>query len=103
MGMRRITRRCQSGKLPEWGLELSARIIDNQDRVAVSLLESSSPGFTTWNLRGFWHATERLQLVGGVENFTDKNFREHLDFRSPSGIRVFQPGVNFYFGSELNY
>ena len=92
-----------AGEQPEWGLELSARIIDNQDRVAVSLLESSSPGFTTWNLRGFWHATERLQLVGGVENFTDKNFREHLDFRSPSGTRVFQPGVNFYFGSELNY
>ena len=74
----------------------------NTDEFA-SLLESASPGFTTWNLRGFWNATDRLQLVAGVENFTDKNFREHLDFRSPSGIRVFQPGVNFYFGSELNY
>ena len=92
-----------AGEQPPWGLELSARIIDNQDRVATSLLESASPGFTTWNLRGFWNATDRLQLVAGVENFTDKNFREHLDFRSPSGIRVFQPGVNFYFGSELNY
>jgi iron complex outermembrane receptor protein len=92
-----------AGEQPPWGLELSARIIDNQNRVATSLLESASPGFTTWNLRGFWAATQKLSLVAGVENFTDKNFREHLDFRSPSGIRVFQPGINFYFGSELNY
>lgn len=91
------------GDQPDWGIELYARIIDNQDRVAASLLESPTPGFTIWNIRSFWHASDRLQFVAGVENFTDKNFREHLDFRSPSGISVFQPGVNFYFGSELNY
>ncbi|MFP6704222.1 MAG: TonB-dependent receptor [Planctomycetaceae bacterium] len=91
------------GDQPTWGAELYARIIDGQNRVASSLLESASPGFTTWNVRGFWHATDRLQLVAGVENFTDTNYREHLDFRSPSGTRVFQPGVNFYFGSELSY
>lgn len=43
-----------------------------------------------------------LRTAHGVEIFADKNFRKHLDFRSPNGFRVFQPGVNFYFGSELN-
>jgi hypothetical protein len=43
-------------------------------------------------------------LVAGVENFTDKNYREHLDFREINGSRqVFQPGVNFYFGGDLTY
>jgi outer membrane receptor protein involved in Fe transport len=39
--------------------------------------------------------------VAGVENFTDKQYHEHLDLRTGRG--VFQPGVSFYFGIELNY
>ncbi|MBC7820120.1 MAG: TonB-dependent receptor, partial [Planctomycetaceae bacterium] len=84
--------------------ELSARIVDDQDRVAASLLETPTSGFTIWDLRGTWNATDSWLLVGGVENFTNKNFREHLDFRSLSGgFRMRQPGINFYFGSELKY
>lgn len=41
--------------------------------------------------------------MAGVENFTDRFYREHLDFRSPSGASVWQPGANFYVGSELLY
>jgi hypothetical protein len=37
--------------------------------------------------------------VAGVENFTDKQYLEHLDLRTG----VFQPGINYYFGSELTY
>jgi iron complex outermembrane receptor protein len=88
---------------PRWWIELSARAVDNQDRVATSLLETPTPGFTVWDLRGLWQVTDRLLCVAGVENFTDRTFREHLDFRSPNGIQVFQPGVSFYFGSELRY
>ena len=86
---------------PRWAVELSARIVDNQDRVASSLLERESAGFTTYDLRGYWHATDRLLLVAGFENFTDKQYREHLDLRTGQG--VFQPGVNFYSGIELRY
>lgn len=87
-----------------WSAELSARIVDNQDRVAASLLETPTPGYTVCDLRGTWQATRSCLLTAGVENFTNRNFREHLDFRSPSGgFRVLQPGVNFYFGSELKY
>ena len=84
-------------------MELTARIVNDQRRVATSLLETSTSGFTVWDLRTFWRATDCLLVVAGVENFTDKQYREHLDFRAENGIAVYQPGVNFYFGSELSY
>ena len=94
-----------SGEDNLWGIELSARIVENQDRVAASLLETPTPGFTIWDLRTFWRATDEIQLVAGFENFTDKDYREHLDFRSQPGSNfpgaVFQPGMNFYFGTEI--
>jgi len=93
----------QPCRRPRWSVELSARIVDRQDRVATSLLETPTPGFTVWDLRSYWRATDRLLLVAGVENFTDRHYREHLDFRSEIGTAVFQPGINFYFGGELTY
>jgi hypothetical protein len=90
---------------PRWAIEFSARIVDNQDRVASSLLEQPTGGFTTYDLRAFWKAVDSEQtgllLVAGIENLTDKNYREHLDLRTGRG--VFQPGINFYFGVELTY
>ena len=88
-----------------WNAELSARIIDEQNRVARSLYETVTPGFTTWNLRTFWQLTDQLTLVAGVENFTDKNYREHFDFRSqnPTSRQVLQPGRNIYIGTTLVY
>jgi outer membrane receptor protein involved in Fe transport len=88
-----------------WGVEISARLVDNQDRVAASLLERATPGFTLYDMRVFLRPAERLQLVGGVENFTDKQYQEHLDYHpaNPAALATFRPGVNFYFGSELQY
>ena len=55
-------------------------------------------------------------LTAGVENFGDKNYREHLDLRTGTfpltnpvtgqvevGPGLLQPGVNFYFGAQLTY
>ena len=86
-----------------WGYEVSARVVRMQNRVATSLNESSTSGFTVWDMRGYWQAREQIRLIGGIENFGNKNFREHLDFRSPSGYVLFQPGINFYFGSEVTF
>ena len=83
------------------GLELSARLVAAQHRVAASLDEFSTPGFAVWDLRGNLQLNDHIRLVGGVENLLDKSYQEHLDFRSGRGIRVRQPGTNFYFGSEL--
>ena len=88
---------------PQWGIEISARVANDQDRVAVSLRESATPGFTVWDLRAYANLTEDLLVIGGIENFTDRTFREHLDFRSQNGIQVLQPGINFYLSTELTY
>ncbi len=97
----RVGFRIQEPTERRYGVELAARIVDDQNRVATSLLESETPGFTTYDVRGFWRVCKNLMLVSGVENLTDKQYREHLDSRNFSS--VFQPGVNFYFGAELTY
>lgn len=93
----------QAAEQPRWEIEFQARVVAAQDRVATSLLESPTAGFTTYDLRGRWRASDHLLLLAGVENLADKQYREHLDFRSPSGLSVFQPGISFYSGMELTY
>ena len=90
-------------EIPTWGLEFYARIVDGQTRVAASLLESATPGFSTFNANGFWRYSDDLTFWFGAHNFTNTHYREHLDFRSPSGSSVFQPGAAFFFASELTY
>ena len=85
--------------LPRWGVETSARIVDQQNRVATTLRELPTPGFTVWDFRSFWQVTPNMLVLAGIENFTNKQYREHLDLRTG----VFQPGRNFYFGTQLIY
>ena len=42
-----------------------------------------------------------MMMFAGVENFTDRFYREHLDYRAGRG--VWQPGINFYFSGQLTY
>jgi iron complex outermembrane recepter protein len=84
-----------------WAVELEARIVDNQDRVAATLFEQPTPGFTVWNVRGYWRPYERITLYGGVENLGNLFYREHLDYRP--GLSVWQPGISFYMMAEVSY
>ena len=77
-------------------------VVRMQNRVATSLNETATPGFTVWDLRGYYQASPAVRLIGGLENFGNKNYREHLDFRSPRYV-LFQPGIAFYFGSEATF
>jgi len=88
-------------KQPRWAVELLARVVDTQDRFAESLLEQRTGGFTVFNVRGFWQLCDNVLLTAGVENFTDRNYQEHLDLRT--GLGVYQPGINFYTGLRINY
>ncbi len=93
-----------------WGLECFTRIVNDQDRVGfirraadeVVQIEDQTPGFTTWHLRGYWAMTRNLNLVSGIDNLFDKNYREHFNLRYPpdQGIPatfVFNPGFTPYF------
>ena len=84
-----------------WGTEISIRVVSGQDRIASSLFESATPGFNTWDVRAFRYLTPNYLLTAGVENFANRFYREHLDFRVGRG--VYQPGRTFFFGSELSY
>jgi iron complex outermembrane recepter protein len=93
-----------AGPTPTWGLEIGPRIVNHQYRVATSLLETTTGGFTVWDLRGTWQARRNLRLQGGIENFTNRNYREHLDFRSFNMQQsMLQPGIAYYFGGEVTY
>ena len=91
----------EESEVPVWSVEFSARLVAAQNRVAADLLERATSGFAVFDLRGYWNVTDRMILIGGVENLTDRFYREHLDIRS--GIGVFRPGMNAYVGSELSY
>ncbi|MEM0925006.1 MAG: TonB-dependent receptor [Planctomycetota bacterium] len=95
----------ESAKDPQWMVDIGARVVDNQDRVATSLREFPTPGFTVWDLRCIWQPRryESVTLYTGIENFTDKAYREHLDFRSRLGVDVFQPGIAFYVAGDLAF
>jgi len=97
---------------PRWQVELSARVVTGQNAIASSLGEVATPGFTTFDLRAFWQVTDRFLVSGGVENFGDKLYREHLDPISANLLQqqtgravpvLFRPGANFFFRSELRY
>ena len=75
-------------------------MVARQRRVALSLDEIATPGFATVDMRAYRRFGNWL-TTAGVENMTDRFYREHLDYRS--GLGVFRPGVNFYFGAELTY
>lgn len=73
------------------------------DRVASSLLKGRTLGFTACDTRGVLQLTEPMTVFAGVENFTDKNYWEHFDFRSQGGQSVRQLGLNLYLGSQIVY
>jgi outer membrane receptor protein involved in Fe transport len=90
---------------PRWLFEISARMVAGQNNVAASLGELPTPGFTVFDVRGFWQATDRLLLTAGVENFGDRLYREHLDPVAGNliGFPFYRPGTNFYFTSQFTY
>ena len=98
---------------PKWYVEFGSRFVADQSKVARSLRELPTDGFTTFDIRGLWQATENLNITAGVENLTDLHYQEHFDSKAQTGFvgpfpigntgNVYQPGVNFYFGTELTY
>lgn len=84
-----------------WGIEYSIRAVARQDRIAATLEEVETPGFVTMDIRGYQRYGSGLLGTIGVENLTDRFYREHLDYRS--GFGVFRPGIGVYSGLELQY
>lgn len=84
-----------------FGVDFFCRIVSNQDRIATSLQEIETPGFTTYDIRSYWQLTDRLTFYAGVENLTDKFYREHLDYLA--GLGLARRGVSGYFGTDFRF
>jgi outer membrane receptor protein involved in Fe transport len=96
----------EAGLNPRWTLEIAARLVGPQNRVAVSLLEQPTAGFVVGDIRAYWQPTMLWTILAGIENFTDRNYREHLDFRhqpKAPGLNMFQPGINAYVGIQRTF
>ena len=107
-----------------WGLEFAALMVASQNRTGSLRLgtddivgldprfESRTGGFTTVRLGGYFNVTEKLYVVGGVDNLFDRTYLEHLNQRLPqdniggrdfSAVGVLAPGITPYVGVEWNY
>jgi outer membrane receptor protein involved in Fe transport len=86
-----------------WNIEFVANVVDNQDRVATSLRELLTPGYTTYDIFASQRLTDSFSVTAGVRNLTDKFYQTYFDTRQ-AGLTpittVFQPGINFFFGCE---
>jgi outer membrane receptor protein involved in Fe transport len=81
-------------------------MVAGQNRVADSLRELPTGGFTVFNVRGFWKVNDTLLLSAGVDNLGDRNYREHLDPISGNLLGVsplLRPGTNFFFNTQISY
>ncbi len=96
----RIGIRLHDSENKVFGVEFAARIVEKQDRIAATLFEQSTPGFTTFDLRAWWQINKHLRLTGGIDNLTDKNYLEHLSVHAP---RVLEPGINFYIAMQIDF
>lgn len=100
-----------------WGLEWGFRFVARQNRVGMlrdnivgdpglRRVEAPTPGFMTSYLQGYYNVSERLHLIGGIDNLFDRNYIEHLDLRLPPDaaaigpVAAFAPGFTAYAGLE---
>jgi iron complex outermembrane recepter protein len=104
---------------PTWGVELAAWMVNQQNRIGylrstapgrgpLIPVEEPTPGFTIFYVRGYWNVTERLNIIGGVENLFDRTYLTHLNLRLPNqgqfvNSTVFSPGITPYVGVEWTY
>lgn len=61
-----------------WGAMLESFFAARQNHVAAFNGEAGSAGYATFNLQGYWHLNDSVRLSAGVENLTDRVFRDHL-------------------------
>ena len=88
-------------KLP-WSVEFSTRLVASQTRVASSLLETTTRGFTLVDINTYWQSNPNTLFKLGFENIGGINYREHLDYRSqdPRARTMVQPCFTMGAGAE---
>lgn len=85
-------------------VDLGARIVDRQDRVATSRFEQETPGYTVYDLAAAWRAGERFAFQLAAANLTDHAYADHLNAPNPfNRMRVLEIGRTVRFGFSFDY
>jgi iron complex outermembrane recepter protein len=92
----------------KWGLELVSRMVHGQEYVADSMGELPTPGFTVFDLHGFYQVNKNLRLFSSIFNLLDRDYTEHgsLVISNPQGTALrFVPerGFTAIFGIEASF
>ena len=88
----------------KWGIEFSARFVHSQEEVATSLSESPSPGFSVYDLKGYYRVRENIRFSLALENLLNRDYFEpgSLVILNPSGVPTFirEPGFSAILGVD---
>ncbi len=85
-------------------VDLGARIVDRQDRVAISRFEQETPGYTIYDLGAAWRAGERFVFHLAAANLGDHAYADHLNAPNPfNGMRVPEIGRSVRLGFTFDY
>ena len=75
--------------------EASVIFADNQDKLSYGDVRDTSripaggtPGYATYNLRGFWKIRENLELAVALENLSDVAYRQHGSGNNEAGRSI---------------
>ncbi len=89
-----------------WWVDGRGRFVDQQDRTAASFAETTTPGFSVFDLRAGWKPTGALTLGLAVRNLFDRHYYEHLNrsfVNMPESGVLFEPGRNVSLFARLSF
>ena len=90
-----------------WGAEFICRLVHGQNRVAYSLSELPTPGFTVYDLRGYYCWSERLRFTLSLENLLNRDYYEpgSVVMLNQNGVPTFikEPGFTAVLGVDYHF
>ena len=85
---------------------VKGRIVSEQDRIAPSFAESSTPGFTVFDIKLRYQLFDILNIYASVTNIFNENYVEHLSraYKNMSEPSLYyEPGRSFNIGLKINF
>jgi outer membrane receptor protein involved in Fe transport len=90
-----------------WSFETTLRMVGRQNRVASSMAELPTAGFTVVGLQGFYQLNERVRFFSSIDNLFDRPYTQHgsLAIVNPGGAVDFvnEPGFSWIMGIEARF
>ncbi len=88
----------------KWGVEFIARLVHSQDEVAWSIGQLPSPGFTVYDLKGYYCWSKNLRLTLALDNLLNRDYYEpgSVVMLNQAGVPEFirEPGFTTVLGVD---